>query len=849
MNTYVDVRLDEHDRPLSDYFFKDDLMWDFWSSSHGSDEDRRPHSMLQFEEWMEMFSPVATSSDDGNEPANLMFYDTPKPDESWDSALTLLAEKKYWFSHVRIFSTGELILQDGISNFTNKYFEGGNSYTYFGYTKIVGNSGDNIIMGADTFLWEVDGKEIFKYHFNDLIYGGDGNDIIYGCAGDDRLFGEGDHDILFGGEGNDFLDGGAGNDILFGGNGYDVLIGGAGDDWLYAGQSGVGQGAEMYGGSGYDTFVIGAWMENLPPSAEDKPQWPDTLETVLTVGSVFVPKLKFVKGLVTVVNTLKDAFGTSKDSEPVGDGKHSITKIRDFNPLEDKILIPVGDTTDIGIYITSDSNPSVVMTIRDALGRVIAEISFAKPQDVFGSGVTSYSKDFIKAFVDQLKFGALMIGRDGAFYGLDNKQKLEVDAHLFEELGNNNFLLMGAFGGQEFYGGAGGDTVVGTNFGDIISGYNLDENAPGKVEHYKPDNDILYGFGGDDVFFGGAGQNSFHGGGGDDTASYQFANRGIVADMMKVMAGGYYEVVNGHMYKQNIGGQMVEVMDVDHHYDIENIIGSDQNDIIYGDNNDNIFVSGGGNDLLAGRGGADTFILTGGKNTIWDFNANQGDLIRIEMDVYDLVDKHGLYLTKVAHGNETHLINSKTGEIIAVLKGVDPNNVDLNKHVDVIDKDGNIYEIAKTSGNFNGTALNDFVIATETGSNTRQNIVGGKGDDILIATGRNKNLNGGDGDDILVIDAANASVVGGAGADAFVFAAGCSSAYIGGFNAKEGDALYLDFQAFGVKGVGDLTFKDSGGTVEIWSGNHLISWVGNSTIESVRSSIQDFSGSEHDWFM
>jgi Ca2+-binding RTX toxin-like protein len=88
---------------------------------------------------------------------------------------------------------------------------------------------------------------------NDKLYGyNDGPNRIFGLAGNDDINGFSGNDILSGGLGNDTLNGGAGNDSLDGGSGNDTLYGGAGNDTLDGG-GGVDQ---LFGGDGDDLYYI-----------------------------------------------------------------------------------------------------------------------------------------------------------------------------------------------------------------------------------------------------------------------------------------------------------------------------------------------------------------------------------------------------------------------------------------------------------------------------------------------------------------------------------------------------------------------------------------------------------------
>lgn len=114
---------------------------------------------------------------------------------------------------------------------------------------LYGLEGDDYLHGGDGF---------------DILYGGDGNDTLskYLSAGDGIFIGGAGSDKIWGGEGNDQIDGGddddawlegyAGNDVIRGGAGNDELFGDAGNDTLDG-----GAGADlMFGGEGNDTFFI-----------------------------------------------------------------------------------------------------------------------------------------------------------------------------------------------------------------------------------------------------------------------------------------------------------------------------------------------------------------------------------------------------------------------------------------------------------------------------------------------------------------------------------------------------------------------------------------------------------------
>lgn len=757
-----------------------------------------------------------------------------------------------------VYSRGSYTLGSGETTFDNRNPSDGSVGVHL-YTRIDGNDQSNIIYGGNTPGWRGD-----DYGHDDIISGGGGHDIIYGLDGNDKLYGDEGNDILFGGEGHDYLVGGTGDDILFGGEGHDMLFGGSGNDWLYSGPTSFGNGAKMWGGSGFDTFVIG-WAPESVFNETNKPTWDSSLEMVFGLGSLFVPKLVIAQKAVGIVRTISDAFSdmlgslnftTPKGADPdMPTSELFITRIMDFNPLEDKILIPIQDIHNIDVYLSDDSNPNVVMTIKNALGHVIAEISFAKAQDIFGADFTGLHPTVVNDLVQQLIDSALMIGPNGLFYGVDGNQKIDFPPELLAELGKNSFMLLGAYGSQEFAGEASADVVYGTNYDDVISGYVIDPKISPNVDHFNAANDILHGFDGNDLFFAGAGNNIVHGGAGNDTASYEYANRGVILDMLKTFKdhyGTYYEVLNGHMYKLNIG----EIIGYDKNYSVENIIGSNQADIIRGDHGNNLLVSGDGNDVLAGRGGADTFVLTGGENTIEDFNAGEGDKIVIAMDKHGLFDVATFELTAKSVGGDTHLINANTGKTIVKLNGVDAGSFDIAGSITFRGPDGKMYDLIDYTTPTNdwkeGTGGNDILV----GSDERDSLKGGDGHDILLGGGSRNGgdtLFGGAGNDILLVqDTTHAYLQGDAGADTFIFGGGVDSALITDFQVSQGDKLLIDLGAYGASTLSDLTFTESSkaAPVHIYAPNgDLIGTVMGADLADVPNHIGALAGSEYDWLL
>ena len=148
-------------------------------------------------------------------------------------------------------------------------------------------------------------------------------------------------------------------------------------------------------------------------------------------------------------------------------------------------------------------------------------------------------------------------------------------------------------GDDTVYAGAGHDLVYGGTGSDSLYGGLGDDLLEG-----MSDNDELYGGEGNDLLNGGDGADILDGGSGTDTASYQGdASSGITASLQTGFVG--------------INGQA----EGDTYFSIENLIGGQGNDFLFGDENPlgtNVLSGGKGQDQLNGLAGND--ILLGGEN-------------------------------------------------------------------------------------------------------------------------------------------------------------------------------------------------------------------------------------------
>lgn len=155
---------------------------------------------------------------------------------------------------------------------------------------------------------------------------------------------------------------------------------------------------------------------------------------------------------------------------------------------------------------------------------------------------------------------------------------------------SNARVIVDLFAGTGTGGHAEGDrftsieNVTGSNFNDIMIGSGSDNR--------------FEGLGGADTFVGLSGRDVFDGGTEVDTVDYSASPGGVVVDLTNVRP-------SGGMVNNDAGG--------DTFFSVENIVGSDLSDWLYGTAESNHFRGRGGNDFLIGQGGAD--ILDGGEQT------------------------------------------------------------------------------------------------------------------------------------------------------------------------------------------------------------------------------------------
>ena len=244
--------------------------------------------------------------------------------------------------------------------------------------------------------------------------------------------------------------------------------------------------------------------------------------------------------------------------------------------------------------------------------------------------------------------------------------------------------------------------------------------------------DVLSGGAGDDILLGRGGADELRGGDGIDRASYAGSDEGVTVQLGGSGSGGDAE------------GDTL--------FDIENILGSDHDDTLIGDAGDNTLQGGDGDDLLIGGAGAD--VLDGGAGFDTADYSSSGQIHLL-----------GYYAEAVANVTNVETGGIETDHLYNVEKII---GSDFD---DTIAAFGDVFEIYGGDGN-------DFINSDRTDSGVHgATIYGEEGNDTLIGSTRfSDRLVGGAGDDILVatgfssaLDTTGDELVGGEGSDVYRF--------------------------------------------------------------------------------
>ena len=497
-----------------------------------------------------------------------------------------------------------------------------------GVTKIRGEGGNDTLFGQ---------------RGNDTIDGGEGNDRIYGGVGDDQLRGGSGDDLLSGGFGADSLDGEGGSDLARGDATIDVIwdSGGSGTD---------------IDTLSYATGVTPGFFNNdASPNPSDYPGFPTTREGrgayinlqtdkgdnglapagggvdeevtgsgfEVVIGTAFPdfivgtsrPETFYGGGGADVIIggdgadvAYGGAEGDSCEAETTHDCETSDEEVtpRDPGSIAVGLMTPAASTPP-----ASAAPPALYMTGSDGNDKVTAKYVPPPPSMPGQPGSVVFESNLENAFDPTLAAAggcsapapekvscAVASAPDSVLLaGLEGDDRLSVTG--FPE--TTSIVLLGGEGKDTLTGSENEDVLVDGDGDDLVNAGGRDDAVPN-----NEGTDVLHAGAGEDLFI----SNSICEGdrldGGPDRDNANWANfktLSITIDMAARKAG-----LRGTGLEPDCGGDPFSTLE-----GIEDIEGTNQDDVLIGD---------AGSNQLLGRAGSDSYFAAAGDDSIL---ANSGD--------------------------------------------------------------------------------------------------------------------------------------------------------------------------------------------------------------------------------
>ncbi|MDA8707977.1 hypothetical protein N9M10_01245 [Hellea sp.] len=600
--------------------------------------------------------------------------------------------------------------------------------------------------------------------------------------------------------------GGLGDDIINGGTNSESIHGGDGDDYISA-----GTGANnIYGGAGIDTFAVNTRGSNTTTIRD----FEDGLEVIDLSGigvssfDQLVPFLSQVGTSVrlsTVANTSNERliidnitladisaadfiFDTDATARTIT-GNNSQNTI--FGGLGDDIIN--GGTNSEGIH-GGDGNDFI------NAGRGGNTVFGGEGVDTFAfverGGHTTTIRDFedgvevidlsgigISSF-DQLLPFLSQQGTDVQLRTVWNtsNERLIISDITLADISAADFIfdtdvtartIIGNNSQNTLFGGLGDDIITGGTNSESLHGGDGDDVLEGGAG-----SDSLFGGNGDDILFGGSGNDTNDGGAGIDLLTYINSSAAV---------------------NVNLGAGTATGSDAfgDTNLNIENLEGSNFNDILAGDDGDNVINGGEGADRLVGSDGADTLIGGNGFDSVDYSDAASGVRFNVETggtfgqaagDTYSGIERYFLSdFNDIVTGSDANefFFGEDGNDTINGGGGID--RIDGGAGNDILRGQGGNDLIFGSAGGDQINGGTGFDVASYENSTSRvvlnlgsggtlgdaagdtyfgiESVRGSDFDDILAGNNSSNELRGGDGDDTLNGAGGNDRLFGGEGAD------------------------------------------------------------------------------------
>ena len=632
---------------------------------------------------------------------------------------------------------------------------------------------DDTLISIEILLGSAFADTIYGTNSGENIGGNDGGDLIYGYGGADVLAGGGGNDTIYGGMGNDLISGGTGTNTLYGEDGHDdlqlssgtnIADGGAGNDkvnYFTLGQAvtvDLAAGTADQNGDGIadDTLIS---IENAFGSTFDDTLHGDSGANFLDGNGGNDVLLGRGGGDLLYGNAGNDTLygGDAPDTLHGGSGDDILygqagddilhgdsgtdqlfggagNDIYEFSVINNHAtILDDSGTADIIRFGAAFSFANLVLVVS---GNKL-EITFAdSPSDKIT--INGQFDDTATTRIETLRFS------DGLEVDLAALNLIEGtigDDTLYGTISND--LIYGYDGFDRIYAAQGGN--------DIIYGGDGSDRITTGVG-----NDRVYGQGGSDTIYDGGGDDHYDGGGttaDGDRISYLYSSTGIIAN-----------------FSTNTVDDDGDGITDDTFVSIQNIIGSEHADTLYGSAERDFYYAGSGDDLIYLY--ADTDHANGGDGSDTIYGGDGHDSLSGQGGDDFLYGEQGD--DGLAPGTGTNFVDGGIGtDTVAYFDLTHGVTVDLAAGTADHDGDGVAEDTLISIEHARGSNFADRI----SGTANAEEIYGFGGNDTLHGLGGTDKIFGGDGNDI---------IDGGLGADWMDGSAGNDSYYVD----DAGDVLF-----------------------------------------------------------